>query len=514
MQVCKRINAVSSLLAARPPDRQQAISAAQAPVIVDLLRKGTYTTEELVEINTCLSASSFDPAAKEKIEQEIDRLAAAESPGAVLPAHGKTPSQNWETMIEFISRPVWDSLLKDQDPATLFDHLIALGLRNPTEPTKQVLACILMATSKGMQDALQLSDPMKTSMVKSTGALFSRHLTASRVPAPAVHIAVLPETPEALKAAHANVFNLVFAAAPAAPFPLDRLGFAELRRTTNMRSTKIAKASMPSASSAAFPWSGAGSAASNLDGNALVAALAQSLAPAIMQCVQPSTSLLPGLSFTSQQPQQPSAQQPSPSSSSSRLRALVDRAPTLQHLSGAGLEEAVVQDRTGGDDPSSQLAPQALADGARQASSQQASLQVAAGQQPSGRPPAPQAAPAAGQIDAASGSKRRLSVEEAAAAIGEAYASQKAARQASREAVLRKPAGAQPSSLAALPKITQESSRKQFLVRVPARMGTPGSKTFSYKAAGDIDNARAKAHDYCLQRCKDFGESVPDDHEF
>ena len=287
-EICKRLQAASTLLQNRGPEARGPVSATQAGIVVHMLKKGRLGAEQLALVSRAVAESGLEPKDKSNVEAEIDRLATSEQlPSCVGSAAGRSPMQNYENVADFLTETVWASLQDGSaDPSQLFDHLLALGLRNPSEPTKQCIACLLMVASKGMEQALLLSRPMKTAMHKTTGQLFARHVAASLKPPPNEFITFLPRGPQELSETHPDTFKNAFALSAPVPFAWDRLAFGELRRTTKMRKTKL-EAAEP------FPMPGAASPSRMADPmagfsptQAIVTNIAQGLLPAFMQAMQ------------------------------------------------------------------------------------------------------------------------------------------------------------------------------------------------------------------------------------
>ena len=143
-------------------------------------------------------------------------------------------------------------------------------------------------------------------------------------------------------------------------------------------------------------------------------------------------------------------------------------------------------------------------------------------------------------VTAQSDSKRKLSVEKAAQVIRDAYTSQKAPKNPNLP-VFKRPAAAPPatanaakslpafkrpaaapgaaleeSSLPAklLPLVAHESSRNQYLARMPKTIKDHRSKIFKYHSKTDMTRALREASDYCFFVCKSLKIKLKDGHVF
>ena len=448
-------------------------------------------------------------ADKDKMYAEVLRLASAETLStatAGIPGH-RASLQNFEALPDFLTTAVWENL-RAGETEEFFKHLVTLGLRNPSEPTKQVIACILMAASKGMDGALELSGGMKTQMCKTGGQLFSRYVSAHREN-PTEDIRVLPATPAELKATHPETFKKAFGGSPAVPCIYEKLAFAELRRTTKMRQTKTGNKGLPCLQG--LPGQGVADP---------TASLVQGLVPALMQAVQafmPANSN-PGLSLRMEtQPRQPTRAQSlldlQPPTHTPRTTANVEEriaslSAQVQNLEAVKAQPA--EEQTPAKLPLMELQTEAGNDSSD-------SQQDKAGGKTDVEPPPV----AKGEgLNAGSGTKRRASVASAALAIMNAYDAQKVAKKSngdSQAKVAKKSHGDSPPVAMKRPAaakgkvqvgVSHEASRSQFLAKIEKVPGQK-SKAFKYKSQAEQAKAKALAVEYCRKVCDDSGLEYP-----
>lgn len=510
-EITKRLQAVTTILQNRPQEVRVGVSSSQGGIIVKMLQQGHFSVENLACIAQAARASGLEPRDVAAIEECIDEKMSSETTDARL-LGGRMPLQQYEHLVDYLTAEVWLSL-SNNEPDPLFEHLAKLGLRNPSEPTKQVIACLLMVAAKGMEGALQLSGAMKTNMHKTAGQLFSRSVSGAQSPLEFVH--VLPRAPSEFKANHPKLYALAFGSSVPVPMAYDKFAFAELRRTTKMRKRKfVGDTECASLSSA---------------GGSQGTASLSALLPAFVQAMQSLMGTQPS--------QQPSVtMQYAPFASQPPTKRLVDLvlSPHMQVLSPSPPRPMVqvAQPETALVAPPAQSPPTAKENGETQEASAEkrpsegaiAALPVVTRE---ATPPAtPQVKPEA-PVVALSSSVRKLSVEEAAANIQAAYQRKVALRRpaaatsgTAQEAETPPPGGnalrkekAKVVPKSQLPQISHEASRKQFLARVPKSIPL-SSKVFKYSDSRTHDQARRDAAAHCRWVCQQANLVVERGHQF
>ena len=509
-EITKRLQAVTTILQNRPQEVRVGVSSSQGGIIIKMLQQGRFSVENPACIAQATRASGLEPRDVAAIEEGIDEKMSSETPDARV-LGGRMPLQQYEHLVDYLTAEVWSSL-NNNEPNPLFEHLAKLGLRNPSEPTKQVIACLLMVAAKGMEGALQLSGAMKTNMHKTAGQLFSRSVNGAQSPLEFVH--VLPRAPSEFKANHPKLYALAFGSSVPVPMAYDKFAFAELRRTTKMRKRKFSGDTECASLSSA--------------GGSQGAASLSALLPAFVQAVQSMMGAQPSQQPSVMMHYPPFASQPP----TKRLADLVV-SPHMQVLSpsppGPMLQCAQPQPALVA--PPAQSPPAAEENGETQEASAVkrpsesaiAALPVATR---NASPPATPVKPEA-PVVALSSSVRKLSVEEAAANIQAAYQRKVAFRRpaASTSGTAQKAETPAPGGKALgkekakvvpksqLPQVSHEGSRNQFLARVPKSIPL-SSKVFKYSDSRTRDQARRDAEAHCRWVCQQANLVVERGHKF
>jgi len=229
--VLKRLEVLTAILGRQPPETRIPVSDTQAQIVIDLPRGSRFAIGDLAQVAEAVAKSALTPVAAARVQECLASLLS----GEVRPMPSRATLQQFENLHEFLTRAAWDGLAAN-DTSAMFADLGRLGLRHPSELTKQAMAVVLMLASKGLDGALTLPGELKTAMVKSAGQLFSRF--CAELPPPAEWVSALPRTPAELRTAQPTTYNHAYAQAPPVPCPVDKLFLAELRRTTKMRQTR------------------------------------------------------------------------------------------------------------------------------------------------------------------------------------------------------------------------------------------------------------------------------------
>ena len=509
--VLRRIAAVGGILqATSDPLQIAAVSRAQAGQVVRELKKARLPPEDLQPILEAIAGSRFTECDKAAINTCISQLVSDDGDSASCVAD----NQDWESLQEFLPQTVWDSL-PSGDPNPLFDFLIDLGLRRASEPTKHTMACLLMQAGKGLDGAMRIDSGTRTESVLAVGTLFAERVASVQPPPPVPVIMKLPATPTSLQGHHPALFTRVYSLQPPKRFDLDPVGWSVLKKSTKMRH----RSSRPAAPASASMISGLQPALSrpSLPGSPAWPSQQQQQLPPCHDAspamvAQVVTSMMPSLAPMQSQIQQVLHQvlQQSLTGQSGGTAAI----PTLLQAAGAAIQQGAAPAAPAASAALAALAPppraepSALpiaADGPATAAAPAAAASGAAAPPAAAGAAAPPAdgpaAAAAPSVDAMAGSKGKLSVEDAAKRIQEAYASQKNERKRAKKedgdaqegepkkaakkgkpkkaakAAMRKPSAA---CTVKLPRLYDESTRCNFLIRFMGLADAQNQNTMSF----------------------------------
>ena len=110
---------------------------------------------------------------------------------------GRRGMQNYTAVLEYFTEAMWARLQGTGSDMTkmelMFQHVASLGMRNPSEPTIQILSCMWAAVSLGVEQAETLSMPIKRGLLLQIKTAWNNR--KRRLPTPAMWINELPLDP-------------------------------------------------------------------------------------------------------------------------------------------------------------------------------------------------------------------------------------------------------------------------------------------------------------------------------
>lgn len=226
-----RVIAASKIMLSLDAEKRAATSRVQTQYIVGLLRKGRMQIGTLHEILEAVEGSNFALADIDSIKACVGDIVSGNV--VVDEDEANTGKQKWDTLADFLTEEVWQRC--GDEPEVLCQHLQSMGLDNPSEPTMAHMAIVLMVQSVGMQKALAYSGTVKTEMVKTVKRIFEDARAGLGQGIPFPKLQTLPTTPtefsELCPLIHADVFGIT----PPIRSKIPKLVYAEMRRTTKMR---------------------------------------------------------------------------------------------------------------------------------------------------------------------------------------------------------------------------------------------------------------------------------------
>ena len=143
--------------------------------------------------------------------------------------------QDYRSFVNFIKQSTWQTI-REGEYAPLMEDLIQLGLRNPGEPTSQMLGLVILHQTAGFEKAMEMEPHTRHDFVKAMKKLAKAKLKAA--PAALAHLSSLPKTPEQLLQQHPEIHNFTFASEGPVKSPIPELELSQLRGVTRMRARR------------------------------------------------------------------------------------------------------------------------------------------------------------------------------------------------------------------------------------------------------------------------------------
>lgn len=154
--LARHCDAVENLLAAvqgQPcwPD----VSSKQAQALLAQLRKQPVSIEQAAELATKVGAMSWAPGDCNKM---LNRIGAMSGEAAVPGLIVRRKQQNFENIGFYLSQQNWADMAQNEPTAvdTIAACAVALGLRNPTEPTIQRITALFLLCVEGQASTLSM----------------------------------------------------------------------------------------------------------------------------------------------------------------------------------------------------------------------------------------------------------------------------------------------------------------------------------------------------------------------
>ena len=170
-------------------------------------------------------------------------LAAIISPGTgsvpCAAALGRRQMQDYTHSTQYFTAQQWDLMLSSAAASnlkmsTLVDHVIALGLRCPSEATVQKLATMFFICSEGVNETKTMASAHKLAVVKHLKGLTKAQAKSN----PLEYILVLPADLQVFKVKHLKTYEAVFPSEPPVLCRLDVGLVLDICSAVPMRSTR------------------------------------------------------------------------------------------------------------------------------------------------------------------------------------------------------------------------------------------------------------------------------------
>lgn len=208
-----------------------------SPTLEDVLEKRTESVGRLISaanlslsdaalVNDLLAQMLWTPTQLQSLQNTVALRAQAQEDQAtdVSVQAGRTKLQDYTSLMHYLREADWDSITagSDQVMHNMIEHLVALGLRNPSESTMQAMTAVFLFITE--KEPMSIPPAMKLEVLK---ALKARLKQAAKGPALAYPLLLSKNVGE-FKQMHQNLWNAAFG--PSGHPAASKLGVAELQR--------------------------------------------------------------------------------------------------------------------------------------------------------------------------------------------------------------------------------------------------------------------------------------------
>ena len=259
--ILQKLGACKSLLSAlsNRPGYGKA-SAIEAQRVQALLRASPLGTEDMGKVAEAIQAAGF---AESDAAAILDTVADSVSSGGMAQPVGKVPRVTTQDYIElqnYLVPSVMARLTEEKAVSDLMDHLLRLGLRNPSEPSFRMIAVLVLFATEGFEQTREMSTETKYAFLQTIKDTFRSR--ANKVASPVFFVDALPRDPEKFKRDWPSLYAAAFNGSAPMPPPISELESAILKKGFRCRKERgfsassaleLALASSRGSSSAAMP---------------------------------------------------------------------------------------------------------------------------------------------------------------------------------------------------------------------------------------------------------------------
>ena len=210
------------------------VSSAERHRLQSSLRMVALGSLDLARIAEGVLGAGFQPDDEAAL---LDTIAegAGQAVQAPLAKAGRSSMRNYEQLANYLPETVW-SHIKEGHIQDYIDFLMRLGLRNPSEPTSQVMALVVLHQTDGFVRACEMAPHMKLEFVKSIKTMFK--VRAKLVVSPVAFAQSLPQMPEDLRKQYPVLYEAAFSAEGPVASRISELELAQLKAGSRMRVVK------------------------------------------------------------------------------------------------------------------------------------------------------------------------------------------------------------------------------------------------------------------------------------
>ena len=194
--IVTHLDATKNLLALVTPEMRAKCSEVQAQAVLKLLAAaGPLQVTDLAALQRAVMDTRFERKDEELLQEQVSKMVCA------TPDKGGK-NQDFVDFVDMMPAHVWADLTENKGNAerALFEWLSSAGLRNPTEPTSQLIAIVLMLTADGTDRTLAFSPETRTTCYKQVKQKFHKYVKG------------LPAPPEDVRALRLHNFETLYPA--------------------------------------------------------------------------------------------------------------------------------------------------------------------------------------------------------------------------------------------------------------------------------------------------------------
>ena len=225
------------------------VSESECAKVRAVLQVANVTTADLAKIAAAVQSAGFQSDHQSELLDMIAEKAVSPSSGPAKQIGVRVPVQDYSSMVNFVPESCWERL-SEGDYSPFMEHLLRMGLRNPSEPTSQTIGLIILHQSDGLQAALGMASASRLEFCKTMKTALKAKI---KLALPSLYISALPDTPQELQQVNLALFNQAFAKEGPAVSPINPVELAQLRHSTRMRLLRGGAATPTSASVLAAP---------------------------------------------------------------------------------------------------------------------------------------------------------------------------------------------------------------------------------------------------------------------
>lgn len=236
--VLRHLEAVHTLLSSlHGAECFAAASAAQAAALKAMFRETNLSLEDagklILELKK-LPWAAQDLSSLMGVLAEISSgVAASATSASVITRHRL---QNYESFTNYLPKSLWEAMSQETSIAMerLVGNLLAMGLRNPTEPTVQKLTAVLLLSTEGQAAALSMQPMACHNVFKAV----KKQLKDKSKGMPLLYVELLPSSADQFRQQYPEMHRALFASEGPVSCPFAAEVVAQVAAAIPMRTTK------------------------------------------------------------------------------------------------------------------------------------------------------------------------------------------------------------------------------------------------------------------------------------
>ena len=147
-------------------------------------------------------------------------------------SEGRTGLQDWTTLANHLPQTLWDAM-KTGSMDELVEFAVKFGLRNPSEPTAQVMALLITFSSEGFDKSMIMPPDQKMTLIKTVKGCIKQRIKSTT--SPLTWTSALPKMPDDLRSKYRDVYDIMFASEAPVKSHVTEVALQQLRAATKVR---------------------------------------------------------------------------------------------------------------------------------------------------------------------------------------------------------------------------------------------------------------------------------------